>query len=208
MRVRGSSGDVAADVVVHFVAAVDDGTSLARRGFCGPLYPGARLAGARVARTSVAGSCVCVAQFCSLDHSRRVVLYTQVLIGVVLALVRRNRTQLLQADGLPEFCDIFRDAQRRCYDCSTLLRAARSELALVRKRRALGGVTKLRDDLQVQVADSLESRRYEVVMQKLCPPESTIRQNLFFEIRVRFHLGASVLLQRPSPERGGGARLD
>eukprot|EP00750_Incisomonas_marina_P015132 INCI18090.2.p1 GENE.INCI18090.2~~INCI18090.2.p1 ORF type:complete len:1405 (-),score=209.33 INCI18090.2:1631-5845(-) len=110
---------------------------------------------------------------------------SQVLIGVVLALIRRNRTQLLQADGLPEFCDIFRDAQRRCYDCSALLRAARSELALIRKRRSLGGVTKLRDDLQVQVADSLESRRYEVVMQKLCPPESTIRQNLFFEIRAK-----------------------
>ena len=32
---------------------------------------------------------------------------SQILIGVVLVLIRRNRTTLLMADGLPEFIDIF-----------------------------------------------------------------------------------------------------
>ena len=104
------------------------------------------------------------------------------LIGVVLALIRKNRRKLLAADGLPEFCDIFREAQRHCFESSKLLSAARSELATV-ARKGLSTVQKLRDDLQLQVADGLESRRYEIVMAQLCPPESNLRHSLFQELR-------------------------
>jgi hypothetical protein len=62
--------------------------------------------------------------------------------------------------------------------------AARYELARL-ATSPLGSVGSLRDGLQLQVADGLEGRRYEVVMEQLFPPASTMRHNLVLELRAK-----------------------
>lgn len=90
---------------------------------------------------------------------------SQILIGVVLALIGKNKERLLRTDGLPEFCDIFREAQRACFDSDELIAAARDQLKQASSHSAISSVKMLQTNMQETVADSLERRRYEVIMQ-------------------------------------------
>ena len=149
---------------------------------------------------------------------------SKILIGVILAIIRRNLDTLLQTDGLPEFIDTFRvrkplivpllsllwvavsktwrgvlflsherlfgqshvgqqGAMRRSFHSNELISDAREELRILRAQVQGKAVWQLRQELTLFVADGLERRRYEIIMQHLCPPESKF-QNLLLAIRV------------------------